>query len=153
MPSQRFLDLSRESRWQSSSLIHTVFDRQTRSWVASFQILPSPGIVTFGIRCPVKGNQIKIWLHMSVRLGSWKAPKLAWCATIFSSHDIIVILCSQTTTYDHTYWKIRDHVRSPLVKPVTVGVVVGSVTTSECPMLYVSLFVRYFFFACHSWQL
>ena len=43
----------------------------------------------------------------------------------------------QTTTYDHTYWKTRDPVRSPLVKSVRVRSVVGSVTTSESLMLYV----------------
>jgi hypothetical protein len=40
-------------------------------------------------------------------------------------------------TYDHTYRKIRDPVRSPIVKPVRGGLVVGSVTTSESPLLYV----------------
>ncbi len=42
-----------------------------------------------------------------------------------------------SSTYDHTYWKARDPVRSPLVKPVRAGLVVGSVTTSEYPVLYV----------------
>ncbi|UQC87219.1 uncharacterized protein CLUP02_12721 [Colletotrichum lupini] len=36
-----------------------------------------------------------------------------------------------TTTYDHTYWKTRDPVRSPRDKPTRAGLVVGSVTTSE----------------------
>ena len=44
------------------------------------------------------------------------------------------------STYDHTYQKIRDPVRSPIVKLVRGGLVVGSVTTSESPLLYVSLF-------------
>ncbi|KAJ0144746.1 putative quinate permease [Fusarium oxysporum f. sp. albedinis] len=41
------------------------------------------------------------------------------------------------STYDHTCRKIRDPVRSPIVKPVRGGSVVGSVTTSESPLLYV----------------
>ncbi|KAL2756869.1 hypothetical protein ACRALDRAFT_208783, partial [Sodiomyces alcalophilus JCM 7366] len=36
-------------------------------------------------------------------------------------------------TYDHTHWKARDPVRSPIDKPVRAGLVVGSVTTSEYP--------------------
>ncbi len=43
-------------------------------------------------------------------------------------------------TYDHTHWNIRDPVRSPLVKPVRAGLVVGSVTTSEYLVLYVFFF-------------
>ncbi|KAK1726064.1 uncharacterized protein BDZ83DRAFT_270851 [Colletotrichum acutatum] len=34
-------------------------------------------------------------------------------------------------TYDHTHWKTRDPVRSPIDKPMRAGLVVGSVTTSE----------------------
>jgi hypothetical protein len=44
-------------------------------------------------------------------------------------------------TYDHTHWKIRDPVRSPIDKPVRGGLVVGSVTTSESPLLYVFLMI------------
>jgi hypothetical protein len=40
-------------------------------------------------------------------------------------------------TYGHTHKKARDPVRSPLVKLVRARVVVGSVTTSECRVLYV----------------
>ena len=40
-------------------------------------------------------------------------------------------------TYDHRIWRTRDPVRSPLVKPDTAGLVVGSVTTSESLVLYV----------------
>ena len=47
----------------------------------------------------------------------------------------------QTVTYDHTHWKIRDPVRSPIDKPVRARLVVGSVTTSESLVLYV-------FFCC-----
>ncbi|KAM5520609.1 hypothetical protein FOXYSP1_14500 [Fusarium oxysporum f. sp. phaseoli] len=42
-----------------------------------------------------------------------------------------------TVTYDHTHWRIRDPVCSPIDKPVRGGLVVGSVTTSEYPLLYV----------------
>ncbi|KAK0620964.1 hypothetical protein B0T14DRAFT_587877, partial [Immersiella caudata] len=45
----------------------------------------------------------------------------------------------QANTYDHTHWKTRDPVRSPIDKPVRAGLVVGSVTTSESPVLYVFL--------------
>ena len=44
---------------------------------------------------------------------------------------------SSSPTYDHTIWNTRDPVRSPLVKPDRAGLVVGSVTTSESPVLYV----------------
>ncbi|KAM5516544.1 hypothetical protein FOXYSP1_03495 [Fusarium oxysporum f. sp. phaseoli] len=40
-------------------------------------------------------------------------------------------------TYDHTYQRTRDPVRSPIDKLVRGGLVVGSVTTSESPLLYV----------------
>ncbi len=39
----------------------------------------------------------------------------------------------------------QDPVRSPLDKPVRAGVVVGPVTTSECPVLYVFTFFSFFF--------
>ena len=51
-------------------------------------------------------------------------------------------------TYDHTIWKARDPVRSPLVKPDRAGLVVGSVTTSESPVLYV--FCPFFLLYCFS---
>ncbi len=38
-------------------------------------------------------------------------------------------------TYGHTHQKARDPVRSPLDKLVRAGLVVGSVTTSEYPVL------------------
>ena len=47
------------------------------------------------------------------------------------------VLRRDSSTYDHTIWKARDPVRSPLVKPDRAGLVVGSVTTSESPVLYV----------------
>ncbi len=51
--------------------------------------------------------------------------------------SIYINAAGNYSTYDHTYWKARDPVRSPLVKPVRAGLVVGSVTTSEYPVLYV----------------
>ena len=48
-----------------------------------------------------------------------------------------IVLRAHSITYDHTIWKARDPVRSPLVKPDRAGLVVGSVTTSESPVLYV----------------
>ena len=55
-----------------------------------------------------------------------------------------------TDTYDHRYWRTRDPVRSPIDKPVTARLVIGSVTTSESLVLYVfslllSLFLFFFF--------
>ena len=41
------------------------------------------------------------------------------------------------STYDHRQWKIRDPVCSPIDKPLTGRLVVGSVTTSEHRLLYV----------------
>jgi hypothetical protein len=46
----------------------------------------------------------------------------------------------QIVTYDHTHWKARDPVRSPIDKPVRARLVVGSVTTSESLVLYVIFF-------------
>ena len=43
----------------------------------------------------------------------------------------------ETDTYDHRYWRTRDPVRSPIDKPVTARLVIGSVTTSESLVLYV----------------
>ena len=57
-------------------------------------------------------------------------------------------------TCDHRQWKIWDPVRSPLIKPLTAGVVVGSVTTSECPVLHVlvSFSFPHTFCLLSSWQ-
>ncbi len=46
----------------------------------------------------------------------------------------------QSTTYDHRLWNIGHPVRSAIHKPQIGGLVVGSVTTSEYPLLYVLLF-------------
>ena len=40
-------------------------------------------------------------------------------------------------TYDHTHWRTRDPVRSPIDKSVRARLVVGSVTNSESLVLYV----------------
>ncbi|KAI1750753.1 hypothetical protein F4782DRAFT_242028 [Xylaria castorea] len=37
----------------------------------------------------------------------------------------------KSTTYDHSLWKTRDPVRSPIDKLESARLVVGSVTTSE----------------------
>jgi hypothetical protein len=46
-------------------------------------------------------------------------------------------------TYDHSYLKTWDPVRSPLIKQASGRLVVGSVTTSEHRLLYV--FISHFF--------
>ena len=51
-----------------------------------------------------------------------------------------------SSTYDHRIWRTRDPVRSPLVKPDTAGLVVGSVTTSESLVLYVVIFLCFCLF-------
>ena len=51
-----------------------------------------------------------------------------------------MLLATSSSTYGHRYMKARDPVRSPLVKHVIGGLVVGSVTTSEYPLLYVLSF-------------
>ena len=56
-----------------------------------------------------------------------------------------------TSTYDHTSRKTRDPVRSPQDKPGRAGLVVGSVTTSEYPVLYVFFF--YFFFFAPTFEI
>ncbi len=42
--------------------------------------------------------------------------------------------------YDHTLWKTRDPVRSPIDKPERAKLVVGSVTTGESLVLYMYIF-------------
>jgi hypothetical protein len=54
----------------------------------------------------------------------------------------ISLTCAHIT-YDQSLQKIRDPVRSPLVKLKSAGLVVGSVTTSESPVLYVvDIYIR-----------
>ncbi|KAI0906119.1 hypothetical protein F4823DRAFT_608493 [Ustulina deusta] len=48
--------------------------------------------------------------------------------------------------YDHTLWKARDPVRSPLDKPERAKSVVGSVTTGESLVLYIYFFENSFSF-------
>ncbi len=55
------------------------------------------------------------------------------------ARDIKLDILLSHSTYDHIHWRTRDPVRSPLDKPVRAGLVVGSVTTSEYPVLYVFL--------------
>ena len=43
--------------------------------------------------------------------------------------------------YDQRLWKARDPVCSPLDKLETAGLVVGWVTTSESPVLYMYFFL------------
>ncbi|OTA86369.1 hypothetical protein M434DRAFT_155487 [Hypoxylon sp. CO27-5] len=59
------------------------------------------------------------------------------------SIQVIMQNNSLTSTYDHTIWKTRDPVRSPIDKPDTAELVIGSVTTSESSVLYV--FAVFFF--------
>ena len=52
-----------------------------------------------------------------------------------------------TTTYDHIHEKIRDPVRSPLVKLMRAELVLRSVTTGESSVLYVfAVFAGWAFF-------
>ena len=46
----------------------------------------------------------------------------------------------ETSTYDHIHEKVRDPVRSPLVKLVRAELVLRSVTTGESSVLYVFRF-------------
>ncbi|KAI8624344.1 hypothetical protein F5Y19DRAFT_319047 [Xylariaceae sp. FL1651] len=50
------------------------------------------------------------------------------------------ILKTRSFTYDHRIWRTRGPVRSPIAKPDTARLVVGSVTTSESLVLYVFFF-------------
>ena len=50
----------------------------------------------------------------------------------------------QKVTYDHTHWRTRDPVRSPIDKSVRARLVVGSLTTSEPLVLYVFLHLTRF---------
>ena len=51
-----------------------------------------------------------------------------------------------TNTYDHSLWRTRDPVRSPIDKPESAELVVGSVTTGESSVLYVFIYYPFFFF-------
>src|SRR4051794_24240362 len=50
-----------------------------------------------------------------------------------------LLIPTRPNTYDHRHWKTRDPVRSPIDKPATARLVVGSVTTSES-LVFVCLF-------------
>jgi hypothetical protein len=47
----------------------------------------------------------------------------------------------ETSIYGHRYWEARD--RSPIDKPVTAGLVVGSVTTSESLVLNLNFLFKF----------
>ena len=49
------------------------------------------------------------------------------------------------SAYDHRCWRIRDPVRSPIDKPATARLVVGSLTTSESLVLCVFFAFASFF--------
>ena len=66
-------------------------------------------------------------------------------------HPIKGYSAQLSLTYGHRHRRTRDPVRSPLVKPVIGGLVVGSVTTSEYPLLYVFLLAVFLF--TFEWRL
>ena len=82
------------------------------------------------------------------------APDSAWqskgnCCTpnsaiLSGESNLIEQHTAKTGTYDHSHRKIRDPVRSPIDKPVSGRLVVGSVTTSEYRLLYVYFFLQLF---------
>ena len=51
--------------------------------------------------------------------------------------------------YDHTLWKTRDPVRSPIDKPERAELVVGSVTTGESLVLYIGFYYFLIFSLVH----
>ena len=55
-----------------------------------------------------------------------------------------MLFVRKRSTYDHRIWRMRGPVRSPIAKPDTARLVVGSVTTSESLVLYVLHFVHIF---------
>lgn len=57
-------------------------------------------------------------------------------------------LLRSAVTYDHSSWRIRDPVCSPIVKPRSGELVLRSVTTGESSLLYVLLIL--FIFAAGS---
>ena len=78
----------------------------------------------------IRRIETNVWYHQGLL---WElAPSHRRCLT-----QIYTKITATSSTYDHTYQKIRDPVRSPIVKLVRGGLVVGSVTTSESPLLYV----------------
>ena len=96
--------------------------------------------------CPLRPLCCRPW-QQSPRGGEAGHSVLTACDIYRQSVNVIAIYAGSAVTsftYDHRHWKARDPVRSPLVKPVIGGLVVGSVTTSEYPLLYV--FFSFFFF-------
>ena len=64
----------------------------------------------------------------------------AYFLIIISLYTICICSRRISSTYDHRIEKIEGPVRSPVHKLDTAGSVVGSVTTSESPVLYVLFF-------------
>ncbi len=56
---------------------------------------------------------------------------------IIGSFRSIYSIDCKSSTYGHRLWNIGHPVRSAIHKPQIGGLVVGSVTTSEYPLLYV----------------
>jgi hypothetical protein len=57
------------------------------------------------------------------------------------------------STYDHNLQNTRDPVRSPIDKLASAGLVVGSVTTSESPVLYVDFVLFSFVVVLYDGQI
>ena len=64
------------------------------------------------------------------------------CSTVVNLFlQIYTMITISSFTYDHRIEKAEGPVRSPVHKLDTAGSVVGSVTTSESPVLYVLTFL------------
>ncbi|KAH9235388.1 hypothetical protein K456DRAFT_1644197 [Colletotrichum gloeosporioides 23] len=80
------------------------------------------------------------WISQMTGFSPHEHCRLRWqlCLAFIASIPLYRQRLSEyTITYDHTHWKTRDPVRSPIDKPVRAGLVVGSVTTSEYPVFVV----------------
>ena len=86
-------------------------------------------------KSPFPTSLLHLMFHLvSLRRLRWKSPPR------YASPEWV------TTTYDHTHWRTRDPVCSPIDKPVRAELVVGSVTTSESSVSYVFFPLHPFFF-------
>ena len=83
----------------------------------------------------------------SIAMGLIRKPR-TFLATL-SRASIYIGFTKYTSTYDHTQWRTRDPVRSPIDKPLRGRLVVGSVTTSEHRLLHV--FFSFFFWDISCW--
>ena len=90
-------------------------------------------------------NKCLIFAHLRPFSKVWLGPRLLRMTLTLplKKGGLSTVLRRDSSTYDHTIWKTRDPVRSPLVKPDRAGLVVGSVTTSESPVLYVLTFLSF----------